>query len=74
MKVRSKGSDLMREGYRGTDHEGESGEKNGSITADLNTLREDLPGQKPQEPTVHEDEAMAAAEDLSVQDEKKGKL
>ena len=56
------GSDLMREGYRGTDSEPGSGWKPGSITADLNTLKEDLSGQKPQDPTVREDEAMAAAE------------
>ncbi len=37
MKERSRGSDLMREGYRGTDLEHGQGEKNGSITADLNT-------------------------------------
>ena len=49
----------MREGYRGTDLKHGQGEKNGSITADLNTLKEDLPGQKPQDPTVHEDEAMS---------------
>ena len=49
----------MREGYRGTDLEHGQGEKTGSITADLNTLKEDLPGQKPQDPTVHEDEAMS---------------
>ena len=34
----------MREGYRGTDLKHGQGEKNGSITADLNTLKEDLPG------------------------------
>ena len=56
----------MRVGYRGTDLEAGSGEKTGSITADLNTLKEELPGQKPQDPTVHEDEAMAAAEDLTA--------
>jgi hypothetical protein len=66
MKVRSKGSDLMREGYRGTGLKTGYVEITGSITADLNNLKEDLPGQKPQDPSVHEDEAMAAAEDLTA--------
>ena len=56
----------MREGYRGTDLEHGQGEISGSNTADLNTLKEDLPGQKPQDPIVNEDEAMAAAEDLAA--------
>ena len=42
----SGGSDLMREGYRGTDHEAGSGGKIGSITADLNTLKERSFGTK----------------------------
>ena len=62
----SGGSDLMREGYRGTELKHGQGEKTGSITVDLNTTKEDLPGQKPQDPIVKEDEAMAAAEDLAA--------
>ena len=58
----------MSEGYRGTDLEHGQGEISGSNTADLNTLKEDLPGQKPQDPIVNEDEAMAAAEDLAAED------
>ena len=39
----------MREGYRGTGLKTGYVEITGSITADLNNLKEDLPGQKPQD-------------------------
>ena len=57
----------MREGYRGTDLEHGQGEISGSNTADLNTPKEDLLEQRPEDPSIHEDEAMAAAEDLATE-------
>ena len=66
MEVRKRCTDLMSEGYRGMDHEENSGQNSGSITADLNTHHQDPTGQKSQDPPKSAPEAMAAAEDLAA--------
>ena len=66
MEVRKRCTDLMSEGYRGMDHEENSGQNSGSITVDLNTHDQDPTGQKSQDPPKSAPEAMAAAEDLAA--------
>ena len=56
-------SDLMSEGYRGTDHEENSGPVPRGDTASLNTPGEDLPGQDQGEMMVN---PIEAAEDLAA--------
>jgi len=45
-------SDLMREGYRGTSHEENSGIVSKGDTASLNTKNEDIPGKKQEDPPI----------------------
>ena len=52
MEVRKRCTDLKSEGYRGMDHEENSGQNSGSITADLNTHDQGPGGSNPQDPPV----------------------